>query len=73
LYASVVLLMDDNPAALFLIPSTVWAQPTDLFVSRDYEGLKSKPEWGLNLSQKNLPLLEPYRFPQKVSLMLTPP
>jgi hypothetical protein len=25
-------------------------------------GKKSAPEWGLNLSQRNLPLLEAFRF-----------
>lgn len=35
-----------------------------VFVSRDYdqEGQKSKAEWGINLSKKNLPRLEAYRF-----------
>jgi len=27
---------------------------------------KSKPEWGLNLSQENMPLLEQYKFGQIV-------
>ena len=33
------------------------------FVSRDYDKpeQKSKPEWGINYSLKNAPLLEPYR------------
>jgi len=31
-------------------------------VERNYEGKKSAPECGLNISMKNLPLLEPYRF-----------
>jgi hypothetical protein len=31
-------------------------------VSRDYEGLKSKPEWGLQLSHRNLSMLESFAF-----------
>jgi hypothetical protein len=31
-------------------------------VSRDHEGKQSKPEWGLNLFTKNLPLLANFRF-----------
>jgi hypothetical protein len=30
--------------------------------SHDYEGKKSKPEWGLNLSKRNLPLLSHFAF-----------
>src|SRR3712207_6594346 len=47
---------------LYLVPSTAWEAPNALFVERPYEGLKSKPEWGINLSRRNLPLLEPYGF-----------
>ena len=48
--------------ALYLIPSTAWLKPNALFVSRDYEGKKSKPEWDLNLSKRNLRLLKGYEF-----------
>jgi hypothetical protein len=48
---------------LFLIPSMEWRSPTALFRDRDYgEGLKSAPEWGMNISKKNMSLLEPYSF-----------
>jgi hypothetical protein len=57
LLAAVVLFIDGEAPQLYLIPSTAWSEPNALLVSRDYEGKKSKPEWGLNLSQKNLPLL----------------
>jgi len=56
------LFTDDEPPELFLIPSTVWIKPNALFVERDYEGRKSFPEYDLNLSLKNLSLLEPYVF-----------
>ena len=39
-----------------------WNYHNALLVSRDYEGLKSKPEWGLNLSRRNHELLTQYRF-----------
>ena len=61
-YLALELLMEDQPPQLYLIPSVAWTTPNALFAGRDYEGLKSKPEWGLNISKKNLPLLEPYRF-----------
>jgi hypothetical protein len=52
---------------LYLIPATTWRETNSLFVSRDYEGLKSKPEWGLNLSMKNKPLLVPFEFEKQVT------
>lgn len=66
LLAAVLLFFDDNLPELYLIPSTVWQNPNPLFVSRDYEGKKSQPEWGLNLSKKTLPLLQQYVFENMV-------
>jgi hypothetical protein len=62
LLAAIVIFMPEREPALFLVPAPVWESPNLLFVNRDYKGKQSKPEWGLNLSHKNLPLLEPYRF-----------
>jgi len=57
------LLVEGFPPNLFLIPSLEWQTPTTLLCSRDYgEGLKSPPEWGVNISKKNMGLLEPYSF-----------
>lgn len=62
LLAAVGLFRDGDLPKLHLVRSTVWTAPNALFVDRSYEGSKSKPEWGLNLSGKNLPLLEPHEF-----------
>jgi hypothetical protein len=51
-YLALVLLPEDLAPEIYLIPSTVWLTPNALFVDRDYEGLKSKPEWGVSLSGK---------------------
>jgi len=61
-----VLFADNEVPALYLIPSTTWLNPNALFVSRDYPGKKSKPEWGLNLSKRNLRLLAPFTFEEVV-------
>lgn len=66
LLAAVVLFIASEAPQLYLIPSTAWCEPNALFVSRDYEGKKSKPEWGLNLSRKNLPLLARFSFDMAV-------
>ena len=62
LLAAIVVFFEGKPPKIYLIPSTEWSKPNNLFVSRDYEGEKSEPEWGLNLSRKNLPLLEQFEF-----------
>jgi hypothetical protein len=62
MYLALGLLFQDEAPSLYLIPSMVWLSPDSMFVERNYEGLKSKPEWGLNISQKNMPELERYRF-----------
>ena len=62
LLAAIVLFFDGEPPQLYLIPSKEWLKPNALLVSRDYEGKKSKPEWGINLSKKNLPLLSRFAF-----------
>ncbi len=62
LLAAIGLFEDGDSPRLYLVPARAWQRPNALFVERNYEGLKSKPEWGLNLSRKNLALLEPYRF-----------
>ncbi len=66
LLAAVVLFFEGEPPQLYLIPATAWREPNALLVSRDYEGKKSKPEWGLNLSRKNSPLLTQFAFDEVV-------
>jgi hypothetical protein len=58
----VVLLYPGQEPQLYLIPATAWREPNALLVDREYEGLKSAPEWGLNLSEKNAPLLAGFVF-----------
>jgi len=61
-YIALVLFCDDREPRLYLIPTTVWKEPNALFVDHDYAGLKSEPEYGLNLSEKNLSLLQLFAF-----------
>jgi len=61
-FVAVVILTEGKEPDIFLIPRSQWEAPTELFVYRSYEGLVSSPEWGINLSKKNLPLLEQFRF-----------
>ena len=68
LWLALALFADGNYPALYLIPSTRWRFPDCVFVSRDYQepGQTSAKEWGLNVSEKNLPRLEDFRFDSRV-------
>ena len=64
LYLALGLLFDGKEPEAYLVPSTVWLTRNTVFVERDYDapGLTSKPEWGINVSRKNMVMLEPYVF-----------
>jgi hypothetical protein len=62
LFAMLVLIRQNELPSLYLIPSLDWHHPTKLLVSRDYADAKSKPEWGVDLSENNQVLLELYQF-----------
>ncbi len=73
LYLVLVLFSDAQLPTLYLMPSIEWEKPHDVFVSRDYEGKESKPEWGLNISHKNMHVLEKYRFEQVIDQLKKKP
>lgn len=62
LLVAVVYFTANQTPDLFLVPSSVWRTPNECFVSRDYEGKKSKPEWGLYVTSKTYPLLAEYSY-----------
>ncbi|WP_216850239.1 hypothetical protein [Acidisoma sp. L85] len=66
-----LLLSDGDLPQLYFIPSTAWRTPDTLFCGNDYgEGLKSKPEWRLNLSLRNMKALETYRFESTIDRLV---
>ncbi|MCY9664457.1 hypothetical protein M5X11_05740 [Paenibacillus alginolyticus] len=52
---------------MYLVPAVAWNKETDLLKDKDYVNLKSKPEWGINISKKNMTLLEQFNFPNIIS------
>jgi hypothetical protein len=62
LLAAIAVFKDGFEPDLFLIPSTEWKEPTGVFVDRQYDRLKSAPEFGINLSNKGIASLEKFRF-----------
>ena len=62
LYLVLLIFKEGMLPNVYMIPATAWQNSDELFKDKNYEGLKSDPEFGLNLSLKNQPLLEPYRI-----------
>jgi hypothetical protein len=62
LLLALAIFTDGHEPKLFLIPSTNWLKPDGVLVDRDYEGLKSAPEYGINLSGKGITALEKFSF-----------
>ena len=62
LLAALVLLDEGSDPAAYLIPSTAWHDPSPLLVDRDFIGKASAPEWGISITGKSRPLLEPFSF-----------
>ena len=54
---------DGELPKVYIIPATAWETPNAVLVDRNYDkpGQKSKPEWGINYSAKNVHLLDKYK------------
>lgn len=62
LYLILLIFKDGQLPDVFMIPATEWKNENALFKFKKYEGLKSDPEYGLNLSRKNFHMLEQFRL-----------
>ena len=63
LFLCVVIFENYKSPEIFLIPSTVWLNQNNIFKDRKYEnGQSSKPEWGINISKKNMIELKEYEL-----------
>jgi len=67
--AALVLLSEREPPEGFLIPALAWQKPDSLLCDMNYEGMKSKPEFGIRLSARNLPMLHRFTFEQQAALL----
>jgi hypothetical protein len=71
LYLAFAMFIEGKEPDLYLIPSLVWNNTSNPFVSRDYGApLKSKPEWGLNVSAKNMDALKPYQLLDSIKKLI---
>lgn len=64
LYLTLLVFESGKLPDVFLIPSEVWKAPNEVFVDRDYNkpGQTSKPEYGINISNKNYDILEIFKL-----------
>lgn len=70
LFLFLSILTDGVHPVSYIIPATAWNDDSKgVFVHRTYEGKKSKPEYGINLSQKNMPFLENYKIDRMIDLL----
>lgn len=69
LFLAVVLFKDEQEPILLLIPSLNWRNKTNSFlVERNYEGKKSKPEWGLSITKSNIEEIKSlYAFDKQIN------
>lgn len=54
LYLALVIFKQGAYPEVYFIPATRWENSDEVFVGRDYIGKKSAPEWGINISAKNM-------------------
>lgn len=62
LYLILLLLVDGEYPDAYLIPTSAWREDNKVFVYHSYEGKKSDPEYGVNISNKNMAALEKYKL-----------
>ena len=64
MYLALALLFEEQAPQLYMIPAQTWQRPSNVFVDRNYDepGQTSKPEWGVNVSKRNMPKLEEFLF-----------
>ena len=61
LFLVLIIFIENCLPNIYLVPTSAWNNQNNMFVIRNYdEGQKSKPEYGVNISNKNKHLLEQY-------------
>ncbi len=68
LLLALVVFVEGVMPRLYLIPAMRWLEPDALLRDRPYGGdRKSAPEWGVNISSRNQPLLDEFAFDRVVA------
>lgn len=68
LYLFLLRLNDGEHPAAYLFPADTWGKgDSSIFVYHSYEGKKSKPEYGINISRKNMAQLEKFKLENMIN------
>lgn len=70
MYLILLIFSDYKIPDVHMIPATSWKTPNALLCDKDYIGLKSAPEYGVNISKKNMPLLEAYKIEKTIKSII---
>lgn len=63
LYLVLIIFEEDKLPNIYLISTSVWNNEKGMFIIRNFDkGQKSKPEYGINITNSNKQLLEKYKF-----------
>jgi hypothetical protein len=69
-YLAVVFLFKGKEPSIYMIPSTEWINGNKLLASNDYEGKKSEPEFGINITEAKLPNLAVFEFSNAIEKII---
>ena len=71
LYLTLILFEENKEPSLLLIPSLDWLNKTRVYlVDRDYVGMKSHPEWGININKSHIEdIRATYSFDKQINFM----
>lgn len=70
LYMILLRLINGEHPTVYLFPATVWDGKDPVFVYHPYTGKKSRPEYGVLASDKNLPHLENFKLDKMIDKIL---
>lgn len=71
LYLILLMLADGEHPDMYIIPTSAWRDSKGTaFVHHIYKDLKSDEEYGINLSQKNMPFLQPYKLENMIDSLI---
>lgn len=71
LYLALLIFEEDKLPNIYLVPTSAWNNENNMFVVRNYDmGQKSKPEYGVSITNSNKDLLEQYRFETMIKKLM---
>lgn len=72
LFMALLIFKDGFLPKFFLIPAKTWRIPNEVFVDRNYDkpGQTSKPEYGINISNKNHVIMHSFRFEESIKYFI---